>query len=100
MARIMEIQDVPPDRVLEMSTRKEYFFHKDNSPILKPTSRGKIRYPNTREMSKMLGVSDPVFLNFLDRVLDWDPTKRIKPLDALQHEWIAQDFPPHLFVKE
>ena len=95
----MEILDVPPDNVLETATRKEYFFNEDNSPILKPTSRGKIRYPNTREMSKMLGVSDPQFLDFVHRALDWDPNIRIKPMEALEHEWIQVDFPKHLFAK-
>ena len=99
MARIMEILDVPPDNVLKMATRKEYFFHDDNSPILKPTSRGKIRYPNTRNLSKMIGVTDSVFMDFLYRTLDWDPETRIKPMQALEHEWIQQDFPRHLFVK-
>ena len=96
----MEIMDVPPEEVLEMSTRKEYFFHKDSSPILKPSSKGKTRYPNTRDLSKMLGVEDSVFLNFLRKTLDWNPEKRIKPMEALQHEWIAQDFPPHLFARD
>lgn len=100
MARIMEILGVPPANVLEMATRKEYFFHEDNTPILKPTSRGKIRYPNTRDMSRMLCVDDSIFLDFLLRTLDWDPTTRIKPLEALEHEWIQQDFPRHLFIKE
>lgn len=100
MARIMEILDVPPENVLEMATRKEFFFNESNSPILKPTSRGKIRYPNTRDMSKMLGVDDEVFLDFLTRTLDWNPETRITPIDALQHEWIRQDFPPHLFAKD
>ena len=70
MARIMEVMDVPPDNVLEMATRKEYFFNDDNSPILKPTSRGKIRHPNTRDISQMIGVDDIVFLDFLFRTLE------------------------------
>jgi dual specificity tyrosine-phosphorylation-regulated kinase 2/3/4 len=100
MARIMEIMDVPPENVLKTATRKEFFFHENNSPILKPTSSGKIRYPNTRDMSKMLGVNDEVFLDFLYKTLDWNPETRITPIEALQHEWIKQDFPPHLFAKD
>jgi dual specificity tyrosine-phosphorylation-regulated kinase 2/3/4 len=100
IARIMEILDVPPISILEAATRKEFFFHKNNSPILKPTSKGKIRYPGTRKMSKMLGVDDPVFLDFLNKTLNWDPQKRIKPMEALEHEWIQQDFPKHLFARD
>ena len=80
-----------------MSTRKEYFFKDDNTPILKPTSRGKIRHPNTRDLSKMLGVSDPVLLDFLYQTFNWNPETRMKPQQALEHEWIQQDFPRHLF---
>lgn len=65
MARIMEVLDVPPDAVLQRSTRKEYFFLDNNQPILKPTSRGKIRHPNTRDITRMIGVDDIVFLDFL-----------------------------------
>jgi dual specificity tyrosine-phosphorylation-regulated kinase 2/3/4 len=100
MARIMEIMDVPPENVLKMATRKEFFFHENNSPILKPTTSGKIRYPNTRDMAKMLSVDDEVFLDFLYKTLDWNPETRITPIEALQHEWIKQDFPPHLFAKD
>ena len=100
MARIMEILDVPPDKVIKMATRKEYFFNNDNTPILKPTSRGKIRHPNTRDLSKMIGISDPILLDFLYQTFDWNPESRMTPIQALEHEWIQQDFPRHLFVRD
>jgi hypothetical protein len=39
----MEICGVPPDSVLELSSRKHLFFNADNSPIIVPNSRGKER---------------------------------------------------------
>ncbi|CAI2386468.1 unnamed protein product [Moneuplotes crassus] len=100
MSRIMEILDVPPKEVLEISPRKEYFFDEKDKPILKPNSKGKTRYPNTLDLGEILGVEDPIFMDFLLGTLDWNPKTRVKPIDALQHEWIAQDFPPHLFIRE
>ena len=96
----MEILGVPPPSVMAAATRKEFFFHSNDTPILKPTSRGKIRQPSTRPMDKMLGIEDPLFMDFLMKTLEWDPDTRITPMEALQHDWISQDFPKHLFVRE
>lgn len=51
---IMEICGVPPDDVLEQSTRKHLFFTEDNLPNLKPNSRGKLRKPNTKSIASVL----------------------------------------------
>ena len=34
--------------------------------------------------------SDPLFIDFLQCCLRWDPKQRYKPEDALQHEWILE----------
>ena len=34
--------------------------------------------------------SDPLFIDFLQCCLRWDPKQRYKPEDALQHYWILE----------
>ena len=34
-----------------------------------------------------------VFLDFLYRILVWEPEKRMRPEEALQHPWIVQGLP-------
>lgn len=50
LSLIMEFLDIPPDNVLEQSTRKENFFDNDDCPYLVKNSRGKVRYPNTKSL--------------------------------------------------
>ena len=71
--------------MIELSTRRNLFFDpKDNSPIITANSRGRKRRPNTKTLSQILNnCTDLMFLDFLDRCLDWDPIARITPLEAL-----------------
>lgn len=66
MARIMEIRGAPPKNLIQSSKRKKYFFDEFDEPIIKPTSRGKVRYPATRDIRKMLGTSDPIIIDFIE----------------------------------
>ena len=45
---IMEIQDVPPPRMLELSTRKKHFFDSMGNPRIIPNAKGKKRRPGTK----------------------------------------------------
>ena len=53
MASIMEIVGVPPRSLIAKATRRKVFFD-DYQPILLPTSKGKVRQPNTRSLSDAL----------------------------------------------
>ena len=48
---IMEVQDVPPARMLEMSTRKKHFFDSNGNPRIIPNAKGKKRRPGTKVRS-------------------------------------------------
>lgn len=89
----MEICGVPPDSVLELSSRKHLFFNADNSPIIVPNSRGKERQPSTKSLEKILKCSDSMFIDFLKGCFAWHPMDRLTPLKALQHEWILEGLP-------
>jgi dual specificity tyrosine-phosphorylation-regulated kinase 2/3/4 len=44
----MEVCGVPSQEVLALSTRRQLFFDKEESPIIVPNSRGKERLPNSK----------------------------------------------------
>lgn len=37
--------------------------------------------------------NDDSFLNFIQRILVWEPDKRLKPNEALQDPWILKGLP-------
>lgn len=96
---IMEVRDVPPDNVLYQSTRRKLFFDDETyDPILVPNSRGKIRLPGNKSLQGILQCQSPSFLDFIDRCLEWDPEKRITPIEALMHDWIIEGLPPKVLL--
>ncbi|ORZ20838.1 kinase-like domain-containing protein [Lobosporangium transversale] len=87
---IMEIQGVPDRYLIERSTRKKVFFDALGSPKLVVNSKGKKRRPGSKTLAQVLKCNDPLFLDFISRCLIWDPEKRMKPQEGLQHEWISE----------
>lgn len=53
-------------------------------------SKGRKRRPGTKELPAAVKTTDGQFLNFLCRCLEWDPSQRMTPEEALQHEWILE----------
>ncbi len=91
----MQLKDVPSHDLIQLATRRNLFFNaEDNSPIIVANSKGRKRKPNTKTLSQILNnCQDKLFLDFLERCLDWDPIQRLTPLEALQHEWILTGLP-------
>ncbi|KAF9434239.1 hypothetical protein BGZ76_008349 [Entomortierella beljakovae] len=89
LACIMEIQGVPDRYLVERSTRKKVFFDPMGSPKLVVNSKGKKRRPGSKTLAQALKCSDPLFLDFVAKCLIWDPERRMKPREGLQHEWIS-----------
>ena len=85
LAYVMEIKGVPPDYIVELSSRRNLFFEKDSFyPIIVTNSRGRRRLPNTKTLQNVLKkCHDTKFLEFIDLCLDWDPVNRMTPLEAL-----------------
>lgn len=48
-------------------------------------SRGKRRIPGSKDLSYVLKCEDPIFLDFIEKCLEWDPVKRLTPDEALRH---------------
>jgi len=99
MSRVMEMRDIPPGDVLQISERKMKFFtvHKETrvlEPVMLKNSRGKLRKPNGKPLDYVIGDEDPDFNDFVAKCLDWNPETRLTPDQALKHVWVLKGLPP------
>ncbi len=110
LATMMEVLGMPPTKMLESCKRHRMFFSSKGHPrycslTQNPdgttsynggrSRRGKFRGPpESKELSRALrGCDDPLFLDFLQRCLEWDPAQRMTPPQALRHGWLRRRLP-------
>ncbi|KAI9354067.1 hypothetical protein DFJ73DRAFT_959064 [Zopfochytrium polystomum] len=87
---IMEVKGVPPEDLIERGSRRKLFFESNGNPRPYTNSKGKKRKPGAKTLAGVLRYADPVFLDFLERCLEWDPEKRLVPEEAIRHEWLRE----------
>lgn len=85
---IMEVKGVPPRSMIVLASRRKVFFDDDYRPLQNPNSKGRIRVPNCKKLSKMMKSEDDLFVDFIDQCLEWKVEKRLTPEQAFQHPWI------------
>lgn len=110
LACIIELNGMPPQKLLDQSKRARNFISSkgypryctvttlpDNSTVLNGgrSRRGKPRGPpNSKDLVTALkGCEDPLFSDFMKRCLDWDPSTRMTPGQALRHPWLRRRLP-------
>jgi dual specificity tyrosine-phosphorylation-regulated kinase 2/3/4 len=98
MCCIMEVKGLPPPDMIETSSRSKLFFESKTAPKIVTNSRGKKRFPGNRPLQDVLRGADERFIHLIDSkihlgCLNWDPTQRITPEEALNHDWIAIHIP-------
>jgi serine/threonine protein kinase len=91
---IMEVKGLPPEDILENSSRRKLFFD-GLTPKIYTNSRGKKRLPKTRNLADKVKSSDEDFLDFLEKCFDWDPASRLTPVEAFNHKFITDAFHGH-----
>ena len=89
LACIMEVFGPPEKHLIEKSTRKKLFFDSLGKPRLTVSSKGKRRRPSSKSLQQALKCEDEAFLDFITRCLRWDPERRLKPDEAIRHEFIT-----------
>ncbi|OAA58260.1 Protein kinase-like domain protein [Cordyceps fumosorosea ARSEF 2679] len=95
LACIMEVFGPPEKHLIEKSTRKKLFFDSMGKPRLTVSSKGRRRRPSSKTLQQAIKCDDEAFVDFLARCLRWDPDRRLKPEDAVHHEFITgQKMPP------
>jgi dual specificity tyrosine-phosphorylation-regulated kinase 2/3/4 len=89
LACIMEVFGPPEKHLIEKSTRKKLFFDSMGKPRLTVSSKGRRRRPSSKTLQQVLKCDDEPFLDFLSKCLRWDPDRRMKPDEAIRHEFIT-----------
>ena len=89
LACIMEVFGPPEKHLIEKSTRKKLFFDSLGKPRLTISQKGKRRRPSSKSLQQVLKCEDEAFLDFISRCLRWDPDRRLKPDEAIRHEFIS-----------
>jgi len=110
LATMMEVLGMPPAKMLQNCKRHRMFFSSKGHPrycSLTQNSDGTTSYsggrsrrgkyrgpPESKELSRALrGCDDLLFLDFLQRCLEWDPAQRMTPPQALRHGWLRRRLP-------
>ena len=89
LACIMEVFGPPEKHLIEKSTRRKLFFDSMGKPRLTVSSKGRRRRPSSKTLTQVIKCDDEPFLDFLARCLRWDPDRRMKPDEAVRHEFIT-----------
>ncbi|KAL6708527.1 serine/threonine protein kinase, CMGC, dual-specificity [Coniothyrium glycines] len=89
LACIMEIFGPPEKHLIEKSSRKKLFFDSLGKPRITVSTKGRRRRPSSKTLQQALKCDDDAFLDFITRCLRWDPDRRLKPDEAMQHEFIT-----------
>lgn len=89
LACIMEVFGPPEKHLIERSTRKKLFFDSLGKPRITVSSKGKRRRPSSKTLAQSLKSDDDSFTDFIARCLRWDPDRRIKPDEAMAHEFVT-----------
>ncbi|XP_078276371.1 dual specificity tyrosine-phosphorylation-regulated kinase 2-like isoform X2 [Rhinoraja longicauda] len=110
LACILELLGLPAQKLMDQYKRAKNFFNSKNQPryctattlpdgtvILNGgrSRRGKMRgSPGSKGWTvAMKGCDDAQFNNFLKRCLEWDPSCRLTPSQALRHPWLTRRLP-------
>ena len=110
LACIIELQGMPSQKLLEVSKRSRNFISSKGYPRYCNVSsgadgqvqlsggrsrRGKFRGPPASKefVTALKGCDDQLFIDFLKRCLDWDPSSRMTPSQALRHAWLRRRLP-------
>ena len=75
----MEVKGVPPRSMIVIASRRKVFFDDDYRPLENPNSKGRVRYPNVKNLAKMMKTEDHDFIDFIDKCLEWKDDKRLTP---------------------
>ena len=89
LACVMEIFGPPEKHLIEKSTRRKLFFDSLGKPRVTVSSKGRRRRPSSKTLQQALKCDDEAFLDFISRCLRWDPDRRLKPEEALNHDFVT-----------
>lgn len=89
LACIMEVFGPPEKHLIERSSRKKLFFDSMGKPRWATSPKGRRRRSSSEELRQVLKCDDEAFLDFLAKCLRWDPSRRLNPQQAMEHEFVT-----------
>ena len=90
LLKIIEVIGKPPVEVLKKSSKCEQFFDSNMEPRKFVNKKSEIYVPVQRSLNEILNCPSSLFVDFVARCLTWEPETRLKPLEGLEHPWIAE----------
>ncbi|CAL8236011.1 unnamed protein product, partial [Arctogadus glacialis] len=94
LTRTIEILGMPPEELVDLSFQRNVFFDMEGTlKYIRLNNSGEKLLPGSNRLESLLGTSDPDLLDFIKRCLDWDPSKRMTPSQALKHAWMMKTSP-------
>ncbi|CAM9786272.1 dual specificity tyrosine-phosphorylation-regulated kinase 4-like [Lampetra fluviatilis] len=84
LGRAIKILGLPP--LSMMSTKFNWTITMDDHG--RPIVNGKVIVPSSLPLESLLDTDDRELLDFLRGCLEWDPTLRLTPEQALEHNWV------------
>ncbi|RKP14849.1 kinase-like domain-containing protein, partial [Piptocephalis cylindrospora] len=86
---MMEVLGIPPPEFLKHASRKSVFFDSKGQPRPPADPKAKRRRAASKSLKAALRCQDERFLDFLERCMMWEPERRLRPDQALKHDWIT-----------
>lgn len=86
----MQVLNTPPQDIVLRSKHKEKFFDSQLQPKIIENKKGVKKMPGTRPLTEVLRGSPAGFIDFVQKCLTWEPENRLKPIEGLDHPWIAE----------
>lgn len=91
LACMMEILGPPPVEVVQIASKREYYFDKEYNPVEFVNSRGRKRYPNSKDLRTVLREADEGLVQLIEQCVRWNPNSRICPEAALGSAWLYEN---------
>lgn len=88
---MIEILGPPPAEVVQIASKRDCYFDKSYQPKESVNSRGRKRYPNTKDLRTILKGADEGLIKLIEECVNWNPTLRITPQKALESPWLYEN---------
>lgn len=79
-----------------MSPFAHKFFDREGVAYIMDNIKGEKKKCGSNPLRKILECEDKNFLSFVSHCLDWNPTTRFTPDEALRHIWVLEGLPKNV----
>ncbi|XP_034165940.1 dual specificity tyrosine-phosphorylation-regulated kinase 4-like [Pangasianodon hypophthalmus] len=91
IALIMEVLGRPPTEFVQEEKTWNFFYNHKGHWRKIYDSKDRVIKPRSKDLKTILDTDDLQFLDFIQRCLNWNPEKRLTPMEAMKHPWLHSD---------